>query len=114
MQLNPDKLNELAAEWDPTPFVTAMEQASAMPATGMVGGDFGWVNGQPQPKPPSMGMLPAQQQQLMGMMQPKQQAPQPAPAVQPAKPGGGVPQYPGIPKIGQVPSLAEILQGRSA
>lgn len=119
MQINPEKLSMLAAEWDPTPFAQAIESASAIPLNPAVPpvdqGDFSWV-GNPGAKPqvpPSMGMPPAQMQSLMGMMQQKPaQVPQ-APAVQPQAPQS-VGQFPGMPKIGKIPTLAEILQGRSA
>jgi len=119
MQINPEKLSALAAEWDPTPFVQAMETASAMPVGAAVPpvdqGDFSWVgNATPpgQPKVPQIG-APAQQQAAMGLMQQPKPGMAPPPGAMPQGPGPAV-QYPGLPKIGQVPSLGQILAGRSA
>lgn len=119
MPINMTKLNMIAQEWDPTPFLEAIEQASAMPlgdpqqggAMDMgAGADFASVMGgapQPQGKMPGTGINPA----ALQMMQPKQAASPQAPAVAPNAPRQVNIRPPEMPQIGRIPSLKDILGG---
>lgn len=107
MEINPEALTQLAQEWDPGPFLQAMEQAQAVPAGGS--GDYAnmLAPGNPaQPNPmAAMGMM----QQGVQMQQPQAAAPR-APAVMPRQaPQMQMPQLPGR---AQVPDLATILGRR--
>lgn len=119
MPLNMTKLNELAMEWDPGPFLEAIEQASAIPldpqpggAMDMgAGGDFASIMGTaPQAKPGTPAALPPQA--MAGLMPQQPQQPQvSAPSVAPRGPGPAM-QFPGLPRMAKVPSLRDILGGR--
>ena len=127
--LNMTKLNEIAAEWDPTPFLEAIEKAAAVPVDPQPGGAMDMSGAVAQPNGPSgqppmnfasmMGTAPAGMAGMaagMGGMGQMLAAPSPqqqvtAPAVAPRGPGPRM-QYPGMPQIPQVPSLRDILGGR--
>jgi hypothetical protein len=123
MPLDMTKLNALAAEWDPTPFLQAIEQAETMPAAGgapggamdmtgsanVPGGDFASIMGA---APQAPGAAPLSPQMMKGLMpqQPKPGA-APAPAVAPQAPRQLNIQAPALPRIGKIPSLKDILGG---
>ena len=125
MPLDMTKLNLIAQEWDPTPFLKASEQALAMqqlPTTqpDLAGQAPGGMPGMSAPSDWSalamegsapggnpMAALPP------GMLQAASQQPQQqvarAPAAAPRK--GPQMQFPGLPQIGKVPSLKDLLGG---
>jgi hypothetical protein len=132
--IDPQILDQIASEWDPGPFLAAIEKASAQPlagdpnATGAMdqfgaassptgavptsGMGFGTIFGDaPMPGKggAGIGAVPG----LAGLMAPpgpQQMAPSAGIRKPPAM-GTGTPGYPGMPKLNKIPSLAEILGG---
>lgn len=104
MPIDMTKLNEIAQEWDPTPFLKAIEQAAMQPAPmAQAGGDFASMMGQSP-----AGMQP-------GAMPMPQQPPQP-PTVGPVG-ATPPPQQAAITpprtqaQVDRIPSLKDILGG---
>jgi len=131
--LDPQMLDLIASDWDPTPFLQAIEQGQLSPAmapggamdefgaashpTGAVpdsGMGFGTIfadaptPGKPGAKQPGMAAIPAG---AMAPPPPQQMAPSGGLARNPAI-GAPPPGFPGMPRPGRIPSLAEILGGR--
>lgn len=116
--LNMTKLNELAAEWDPTMFLEAIEKASAIPIDPQPGGamDMGQGGGLADilgmgPKKPAMPAGMPGAGAAAGLMTPQAPAVPNAPAVAPRGPGPQM-QFPGMPRKAKIPSLGDILGGR--
>lgn len=104
MQLNPQRLMAMAEEWDPGPFLEAIELASAQPVQGFPEEPMGMSYAQMLGEAPGQGAVPqggnlapgaqpggaplppALMQQIMGSMQQQGSGPPQAPAVAPSKP----------------------------
>lgn len=122
MPVNMTKLNVLAAEWDPGPFLEAIEQASAMPvadpqpggAMDMGVGMQGWADVMGQaPKAPPAALPGGFMQSAMKATQGAGTNPHVAPAA-PVQAPRGVPMtaFPGMPRAAQIPNLEQLLGGR--
>lgn len=123
--IDPQKLASLAAEWDPTPFMEALNQPGAGGAMDMSGSAASPLGPQPQagmgygsifadaPQGAAPGGAPipaAGMQQLMGMMHPQQPKIQAPPPVMPRQ-GPPIQRVP-MPQIDRIPTLAQILKGK--
>lgn len=120
MPVNMTKLNMLAQEWDPQPFLQAVDAAGSLDpqpggAMDMGVGMEGWANmmGAAPAAPPSTPLPPGFMQQAMGAMTPtpsRVQAPGPVMPGRPAQVPVGA--FPGTPQPTQIPNLAQLLGGR--
>lgn len=120
MMIDPQRLTQLASEWDPQPFMQAMEQRHAAPGGSFpgepeqmsyanmmgLGGNSVASGGAPMMNPLMMGMGGLNMMQQSQGQQPQARAP----AAQPRR--GAPMSMPAMPQPGMVPDLAQILGRR--